>query len=96
MEMKPKMMYTVIGVHIPNRFKHAGDVQKVLTDHGCSIRTRLGLHDVDKEYCATNGLLLLEMYGEETSLKDMMKKLKSIDDGIDVQQMIFKLAPREK
>jgi hypothetical protein len=96
MEMSPKMMYTVVGIHVPNRFKHASDVQKVLTEYGCSIRTRLGLHEVDKDHCATNGLLLLEMYGEEVALKDMMKKLKVIDDGIDVQQMIFQLKPNKK
>lgn len=96
MDLKPKMMYTVVGVHIPNRFKHATDVQKVLTEYGCNIRTRVGLHDVDKEYCATNGLLLLEMYGEAASLKEMMKKLEAIDDGIDVQQMIFKINPKKK
>lgn len=88
-------MYTVIGVHIPNRFKYASDVQKTLTEYGCNIKTRIGLHDVDKEYCATNGLLLLEMYGEEKSIKNMLKKLKDIDDGIDVQQMIFKMKTKK-
>lgn len=91
MELKSKMMYTVIGIHIPNRFKHATEVQKVLTEYGCNIKTRLGLHDVDKEYCATNGLLLLEMYGKESNLKEMLNKLRIIDGGIDVQQMIFKM-----
>ena len=96
MEMTPKMMYTVVGIHVPNRFKQASEVQKVLTEYGCSIRTRVGLHEVDKEHCATNGLLLLEMYGEEASLNDMMQKLKAIDRGIDVQQMIFQLKPSKK
>jgi hypothetical protein len=89
-------MYTVIGIHVPNRFKHAIDVQKILTEYGCNIKTRLGLHDVDEEYCATNGLLLLEMYGEEARLNEMLAKLKALDDGIDVQQMIFKMNAKNK
>jgi hypothetical protein len=96
MEMTPKMMYTVVGIHVPNRFKQASEVQKVLTEYGCSIRTRVGLHEVDKDHCATNGLLLLEMYGEENKLKEMMEKLNTIDRGIEVQQMIFQLKPAKK
>ena len=88
---KPKMKHTVVGIHIPNRFKHAGDVQKVLTEYGCSIKTRLGLHEVNNEFCAINGLLLLEMYGKETEMDEMVNKLIAIDDGIDIQQMVFKI-----
>lgn len=89
MEKKPKMMYTVVGIHVPNRLAHATSIQKILTEYGCSIRTRLGLHAVAKDFCANSGLLLLEMYGEDAKLKEMMVKLKKLDNGIEVQQMIF-------
>jgi hypothetical protein len=91
MEMNKKMMYTVVGIHVPNRLTHAASIQKVLTEYGCSIRTRLGLHAVDKDYCANSGLVLLEMYGEDAKLKEMMLKLKDLDSRIDVQQMIFQV-----
>lgn len=90
MELKPTMQHTVIGLLIPNRFKQAGDVQEILTKYGCSIKTRLGLHETNKDYCATNGLLLLEMYGKEEEMIKMVEELKAIDGGLDVQQMIFK------
>jgi len=95
MKMEPKMIYTIFGIHVPNRAKLATNVQTVLTEYGCNIRTRIGLHNVDKDSCATNGLLLLEMYGKETSFKEMMAKLKAIDNGIDVQQMIFHIKPNK-
>lgn len=90
MEMKPKKMHTVVGIHIPNRFNQAPGVQKILTEYGCSIKTRLGLHETNKEYCAINGLILLEMFGPENDMKEMVTKLKALDAGIEVQQMIFK------
>ncbi len=91
MEMKPKMQHTVIGIHIPNRFERATDVQKILTEYGCSIKTRLGLHEVNTEYCAINGLILLEMFGPEKDTTEMVKRLKDLDAGIDVQHMIFRM-----
>jgi hypothetical protein len=91
MDMKPKLQHTVVGIHIPNRFEHATEVQKVLTEYGCSIKTRLGLHEVNTEYCAINGLILLEMYGPEKDMEEMIGKLNALDAGIDVQQMIFKM-----
>jgi hypothetical protein len=95
MKMKPKMLYTIVGIHLPNRFKLATDVQKVLTEYGCSIRTRVGLHDVDENCCATNGLVLLEMYGEKAKINKMLDQLSTIDRSIDVQQMIFQLNPKK-
>ena len=44
--------HIIVGVHITERAKHAGEVQKVFTEFGCQIRTRLGLHEANK------GLLL--------------------------------------
>jgi hypothetical protein len=52
--------HIIVGVHITERVKHAGDVQKVLTDFGCQIRTRLGLHEADQNLCSPNGMILLE------------------------------------
>jgi ACT domain-containing protein len=88
MEMKPTMKHIVIGIHIPDRIKQATNVQQVLTDYGCSIRTRVGLHEVSDSMCAINGLLLLEMFGKEDEMDAMVKKLQSIE-GVDTQYMVF-------
>jgi|GEM_PF-114709 len=91
MKTKPKMMYTVFGIYVPNRIKLATDIQEVLTEYGCNIRTRIGLHNVDKD--PSNGLLLLEMYGVENIFKEIITKLKAIDNKIDIQQMVFPFNP---
>ena len=62
---------TVLGIRIKDRVKEAGEVQKVLTKFGCSIKTRLGLHEVSNDFCSSSGLILLELTGP----KDEQEKL---------------------
>ncbi|HOU09064.1 MAG TPA: hypothetical protein PK835_08570, partial [Caldisericia bacterium] len=68
--------------------KNAGQVQKILTDYGCNIRTRIGLHEVDDKVCSPSGLILLELYGKEQDILKMEETLKAID-GVIVQKMVF-------
>jgi hypothetical protein len=79
---------TVLGVLINNRTETAPQVQKVLTQFGCSIKTRLGLHEVDEKTCSTTGLLILELFGVEKDSLELEKQLRSIK-GIQVQKMLF-------
>jgi hypothetical protein len=78
----------VLGVLILNRVTNAAQVQKVLTEFGCSIKTRLGLHEVDEKTCSSNGLLLLELFGDEKASAELEKQLRAIK-GIQVQKMVF-------
>ena len=80
--------HVIIGIHITDRVKHAGDVQKVLTGYGCIIRTRLGLHEVDATSCSPNGLVVLEVAGTDSEYRSIARKLKAIK-GVQVQQMVF-------
>lgn len=80
--------HVILGVHITNRVKCVPDVQALFTKYGCSIRTRIGLHDVHDDYCSPSGMILLEMSGEKKVLKKLEKKLKAIG-GVDVQKMVF-------
>ena len=41
--------HIILGIHITDRLKNAVDVQKVFTEYGCNIKTRVGLHDVGRE-----------------------------------------------
>ena len=78
----------ILGVQIGNRVQCAPAAQKVLTAHGCNIKTRLGLHQVDKKSCSTVGLLLIETFGPEAQVLKMEKDLKKIK-GITVKKMVF-------
>jgi len=80
--------HIVLGIHITDRVHHAHQVQDLLTEYGCSIKTRIGLHEVSDQFCSANGLLLLEMAGDEKPIFEMIDKLKAVE-GVDVQQMVF-------
>ncbi len=80
--------HVIIGIHIQDRVKQASEVQKLLTDYGCYIKTRLGLHEADDDVCATNGLILLELVGDENKSDELAVKLNAFD-GVDAQKMIF-------
>ena len=78
----------ILGVHITNRLKNVAQVQKILTQYGCNIKTRLGLHEVGESYCAPNGLLILETHGNTKDVLAMEKKLKKVA-GLTVKKMVF-------
>ncbi len=78
----------ILGIQIPNRVKEAADVQNILTKFGCSIKTRLGLHDVVENYCSSSGLILLELTGDSAEMDKLEAELKAVES-VNVQKMIF-------
>jgi len=80
--------HIVVGVHITERVQHAGQIQEVFTKYGCSIRTRLGLHEADAKVCSPNGLIILEMVDDDAVVAELIVALESIQ-GIEAQQMVF-------
>ena len=78
----------ILGVLITDRQKEAGKVQNVLTKYGCSIKTRLGLHEVSDDICSTSGLLLLELTGDLSEMDKLENALIAIE-GSQTQKMIF-------
>ena len=79
------MKKTILGVHVAQRTKHTAKVQKILTEYGCSIRTRIGLHDAFEGVCSPNGLILLEMVSQTAELTAALAKL----PGVTVKKMVF-------
>lgn len=78
----------VLGVMVTNRVENASQVQKVLTECGCNIKTRIGLHEVDDNVCSPAGLILLELFGDDKAYDEVEGKLKAIKD-LQVQKMVF-------
>lgn len=79
---------TILGIRIDDRIAEAGEVQQILTRYGCSIKTRLGLHEVSNDYCSSAGLILLELTGprdEQDRLHTELSKL----PGITCRRMDF-------
>lgn len=61
-------MRTIIGIHLKDRADQAQALQEILTRYGCSIKTRIGLHDAAENQCAAGGLILLEVIKKEQEL----------------------------
>ena len=80
----------VMGVLVTNRVQNAPELQKVLTDCGCQIKTRLGLHDTDANSCSPNGLILLELLGDDSAYAEVETRLKAVK-GLQVQKMVFEV-----
>ena len=80
--------HVILGIHVTNRLRDASAVQNVLTEFGCNIKTRLGLHHVADDACSPRGLILLELYGDESVACAMSEKISAIE-GVEVQSMVF-------
>ena len=86
------MIHFILGVHVTDRLKEAAQVQGLLTEYGQHIKTRLGLHEIDPAGMSPQGLLVLELVGDEASCQALAGKLGAIP-GIEVQQMVFRHHP---
>ncbi|MDP4266951.1 MAG: hypothetical protein Q8880_05910 [Bacteroidota bacterium] len=79
----------ILGLAVNNRIEDAGRVQSILTKFGCSIKTRLGMHEVTDKECSTTGMMILELTGdtnEWVKLENELLKLNSVQ----VQKMNFR------
>ena len=83
-----KKDHIIVGIHVQDRHGNIPNIQGLLTEYGCSIKTRLGLHEVRDDFCSTAGIILLETAGPREEVDAMVAKLDAID-GIDVQTMVF-------
>jgi hypothetical protein len=79
----------ILGVMINDPSKGADKIQNILTKYGCSIRTRLGLHDIDKDYAKDTGLMLLELAGDMQECLRLENDLLALE-GVEVQKMVFR------
>jgi len=81
--------HEILGLHVTERTRHAAEVQRVLTEHGDIIQTRLGLHDVHGRNGSPNGLIVLHVVGRPSAVAALERDLRAIE-GVDVQRMTFK------
>ncbi|HRD21000.1 MAG TPA: hypothetical protein PK584_08070 [Fervidobacterium sp.] len=81
---------TVMAVLVDKREKAAVEVQKLLTEYGCYIKTRLGLHDGAGQYCSETGLIILELVDDEAKHKELCDKLNAVE-GVSAKYMKLEL-----
>ena len=70
--------YNIMTIIMNNRIKNAVKLQDVLTESGCIIRTRLGLHEAG-DACTNEGLIILQLTGTNEDAEALEKRLNSIE-----------------
>jgi riboflavin synthase len=73
------MKYNVMCVAIEGRKSHAVDVQKILTENGCSINARLGLAQHHEGVCSSEGLVILQLTGNTEDIEKVKSELNGVD-----------------
>ena len=68
----------ILAILQENRVETATKVQEILTQNGCNIRFRLGLHDAGLETCSNSGLILLQICGEQTEAEMLLNESKAV------------------
>lgn len=76
----------ILGVKLNHRVNTAVTFQEVITKHGCIIKSRIGLHNVENGTCSPSGVILLEVISDNT--EELEQDLKKIE-GLELQSMTF-------
>lgn len=82
------MTYKLVIIKNENREESATRMQQLLTDFGCYIKVRLGLHDVPADVCSPSGLIVLEVVAEEAQIEELVGQLNSLTD-ITAQMVVI-------
>ncbi|MBN2190859.1 MAG: hypothetical protein JW728_06605 [Candidatus Aureabacteria bacterium] len=70
---------TLLIVLVDKRKESAVTVQKILTEWGCIIKTRLGIHDGLLDNCSNSGLIVLELVGQKQKQDELARKLNLLE-----------------
>lgn len=71
------MDVNIMVVKIGERRQESPKVQEVLSKFGCSIKTRLGLHET-QTVCSEEGVLVLQLTGEREEMQALEAALNDL------------------
>jgi hypothetical protein len=72
-------MANILILSVQKRKACAVKIQEALTASGCTIKTRLGIHDSSSEACSGTGIIILEILSEKNTIKNLITQLEDID-----------------
>ncbi|SFL56575.1 hypothetical protein [Halanaerobium salsuginis] len=75
---------TIMAILIDKRTDAAPEVQQILTDYGCLITTRLGMHE--SSTCADEGMIILDLNASQSEVAKLKTALQAIS-GVNVKSM---------
>ncbi len=76
----------IMGLRVDHRRANAPRLQEALTEYGCNIKMRVGLHEAGERNCSDDGLILLQVCGEPGEAGKMLDDLNGIN-GVKAQLM---------
>lgn len=82
------MAKMIMGIKLNQRHETAKALQDILTQHGCIINTRLGVHEVSDISCSEQGYILLEFSGNAPAeeIREMLIEIEALG-GLTVKMM---------
>ena len=81
---------TVLGILLRKRMVASTTFQEILSKHGCNIKTRIGIHNATDNVCSPDGVILLDVIGEDADIQALETDLRNID-GAEIQKMVFEV-----
>lgn len=67
-------MTAIMGISIDNREEESLKLQEILSKYGCSIKTRIGLHDIGEYKCINHGIVLIQVIERANEIYDELAK----------------------
>lgn len=81
-------MTNLLILSLGNRKQSAVKVQEILTESGCMVKTRLGIHSNPEGVCSDEGVIILEVIAEESALNGLVSKLGEVE-GVKARLVII-------
>lgn len=83
------MSKVIMGIQLQQRHETATKVQELLTEYGCFIKTRLGVHHASADSCSELGLIILEFTDEADKEAYQLEAELTEINGVVVKKMAF-------
>ncbi len=83
------MSKIIMGIKLKERMKSASKFQELLSEYGCDIRTRLGLHAASYDDCSPDGLIILEFIDDADEAAAEFEKKASKAANVVIKKMVF-------
>ncbi len=77
--------YNIMSLVLNNRVRNAVKLQDALTEYGCMIKMRLGLHEAEDD-CENEGLIILKLTGTDEEIAALETKLNGVE-GVKAKNM---------
>lgn len=80
--------YYIIGLRVNHRTGNAVKLQEVLTQFSCNIKLRVGLHETSEQFCSDDGIILLQVCGEQQTIENMLQAFNEVE-GVKAKMLVL-------